>query len=127
MHLISVIIPTYNSETTIRRAIGSVIDQTDQDNFTFEILVCDDGSTDNTLHIVEEYMSMGYDIKIIKNEKHTGGPNHGRNNGIRAARGDLIAFLDHDDEWLPEKIHLQLEQIEKGYELIYSSKIDRLG
>ena len=127
MYLISVIIPTYNSERTIRRAINSVINQINNNNFSVEILICDDGSIDNTIKICEQYKGKGYNIRIIANEKHTGGPNHGRNNGIKAARGDHIAFLDHDDEWLLKKIQIQLAQIEQGYELVYSSKIDRLG
>jgi glycosyltransferase involved in cell wall biosynthesis len=127
MHLISVIIPTYNSERTIQRAIDSVINQTNNHCFAFEILICDDCSADNTIEICEQYRDKGYIIRIIPNKIHTGGPNHGRNNGIREAKGDLIAFLDHDDEWLPEKTHLQIEQIEQSHELIYSSKIDRLG
>ena len=115
---ISVIIPTYNAERTIRRAINSV--WTQNIDCDIEILVCDDCSTDRTTEIAK---SMG--AKIFKNREHTGGPNAGRNLGIRNASGKYFAFLDQDDEWLPDKLKLQMQKIEEGFDVVSSSKINR--
>ncbi len=101
--LISVIIPTYNREKTIVRAINSVLNQTYKD---IEILVIDDCSTDNTEEIVR---NLNEDkITYIKHTRNKGGGG-ARNTGIRLAKTGYVAFLDSDDEWLPEKIEKQLE------------------
>lgn len=113
---ISVIIATYNGEKTIRRAIESVLNQ----NMDVEILICDDCSTDNTIKIAKKYNCI-----ILKSDKNTGGPNAGRNRGIKHATGDCIAFLDQDDEWLPNKLETQLKEIQNGADFIYSSNIKR--
>ena len=113
---ISVIIPTYNGERTIERAIESVLNQ--EGNHDIEILVCDDWSTDKTC---EKAMWLG--AKIYLNIEHTGGPNAGRNKGIDIATGELIAFLDQDDEWLPWKLNAQIAEIGNGYELVGSANI----
>jgi glycosyltransferase involved in cell wall biosynthesis len=121
MKKISVIIPTYNSEKTIERAIESVLTQEGiNELFEVEILICDDHSTDSTLIICKDYP-----CKILVNDKHTGGPNAGRNNGIFYATGNLIAFLDHDDQFLPDKLIRQIKQIDLGYELVYSRAIKK--
>lgn len=91
----SVVIPLYNKETTVARAIQSVLKQTVQD---FEIIVVNDGSTDNGARIVE---SIGnHRVRLIHQENQ--GVSMARNRGIAEARYELIAFLDADDEWLPE-------------------------
>ena len=113
---ISVIIPTYNAEKTIRRAINSV--WTQDINCDIEILVCDDCSIDRTIQIARNMGAI-----ILKNKKHTGGPNAGRNLGIRNANGNYIAFLDQDDEWLPDKLKLQMQKIKEGFDVVSSSKI----
>lgn len=115
---ISVIIPTYNGEKTIERAIKSVSNQTA--NCEFEILICDDASSDRTVEIAKRYGCV-----IIRNTVNSGGANRGRNNGIRRASGQYIAFLDQDDEWLPFKIESQLIEINNGYEFIYSRGIKK--
>ena len=102
---VSVIIPTYNRETTIARAIRSVIDQTWPN---FEIIVVDDCSTDHTREIVE---GIGDDrIRYIYLEQN-GGASRARNTGIRHAECEYIAFLDSDDEWLPEKLEKQMHEM----------------
>lgn len=122
MKRISVIIPTYNSEETIQRAIDSVLAQEGiNELFVIELLICDDCSKDGTWIICSDYP-----CKYIVNDNHTGGPNTGRNNGIKNATGDIIAFLDHDDQWLPDKLIKQLEQINKGYEFVYSRCIKKV-
>ncbi|HBC47709.1 MAG TPA: hypothetical protein DEO84_02180 [candidate division Zixibacteria bacterium] len=104
--LISVIIPTYNSAVYIEEALKSIFEQTYQD---FEIIIVDDGSTDNTRQILRKY---GERIQYIF--QANGGPSSARNNGIRKARGKYIAFLDADDRWLPTKLQKQLSIFERN-------------
>lgn len=101
MKKISVIIPTYNAERFLKNTLDSVVSQ--KGNFRLEIIVCDDGSTDNTLKIAELY-----NCKILTTTINSGGPNKGRNLGISNATGDYIAFLDQDDQWQPDKLNSQL-------------------
>lgn len=97
---ISVIIPTYNRAWTLERAIQSVLDQTFPAS---EIIVVDDASTDGTSESLKKYSNR---VKIITNESNHG-VSFSRNAGIQAACGDWIAFLDSDDQWLPEKLERQ--------------------
>ena len=99
---ISVIIPTYNRERTIERAMISVFRQTLP---AFEIIVIDDASTDATAEILQEY---GDKITIITNESNRG-VSFSRNEGIKAATGDWIAFLDSDDRW--DKFKLETQKV----------------
>jgi glycosyltransferase involved in cell wall biosynthesis len=99
--LVSVIIPTYNSAEYIEEALESVFEQTFQD---FEIIVVDDGSTDGTGEILKKY---GDRIRYIF--QGNSGPASARNQGIRTALGEFIAFLDADDLWVPTKLEKQLE------------------
>jgi len=101
MPRVSVIIPTYNYARFIEQAIESVLVQSYRD---FEIIVVDDGSTDNTEEVVAKF-----DNRVHYIRQANRGPNAARNTGIRAARGEFIAFLDADDLWLPEKLALQIE------------------
>lgn len=99
---VSVVIPTYNRAYLIPRAIQSVLNQTCED---FEIIVVDDGSTDNTNEVVESINDER--IRYIRHERNKGAA-AARNTGIMAAKGKYIAFLDTDDEWLPEKLEKQM-------------------
>lgn len=92
---ISVIIPAYNVQEYIRRSIESVLCQEIK---PFEVIVIDDGSTDNTAKIIKEYPN------IIYYYKENGGEPTARNLGIQKAKGDWIAWLDSDDEWLPNHL-----------------------
>jgi glycosyltransferase involved in cell wall biosynthesis len=99
---ISVVIPLYNKELSIQRAINSVLNQTEQD---FEIVVVNDGSTDKSAQLVED---MADDrIRLIHQEN--AGVSVARNRGVSEARSELIAFLDADDEWEPCFINTILE------------------
>jgi glycosyltransferase involved in cell wall biosynthesis len=97
--LVSVIIPTYNRARTIERAVNSVFAQTWKE---IEIIVVDDGSTDQTAEVLKAY---GGKIRVI--QQPNGGASAARNTGIKAATGEIISFLDSDDEWLPEKTERQ--------------------
>ena len=103
---ISVVIPVYNRAHLIGDTIESVLEQT-YDNF--EILVVDDGSTDDTDSVVKSY---GDSVRYIYQENMGMGGAHARNTGIDAATGDFIAFLDSDDEWLPTKLNLQVQLLD---------------
>jgi glycosyltransferase involved in cell wall biosynthesis len=98
--LVSVIVPTYNYAEFIGEAIKSVLDQTIQD---FEILVIDDGSTDNTKEVV---LSFGDKVRYFYQSQQ--GPAKARNKGIVESKGEYIAFLDADDVWLPSKLEKQV-------------------
>lgn len=107
MKNVSVIIPTWNRANQLKRAIKSVLNQTLP---PLEILVCDDGSTDHTFEIVQSIKDER--IKWLSG-KHTGLPAIARNRGIKESKGELIAFLDSDDEWFPEKLEKQLALAKK--------------
>jgi len=110
---ISVVIPAYNSAKYIRRAIDSVLAQTRRPD---EIIVADDGSTDDTAGVVETY---GSDVQLIHQEN--AGASAARNAGINAATSEWIAFLDSDDEWLPEKLQLQSELLSRNRQLVWAT------
>lgn len=110
---VSVIIPTYNRAEDLDRCLKSLQGQTYKN---FEVLVCDDGSTDNTKEIVEKYDPLLV-IQYIKDENF-GGPARPRNSGIKKAKGNAIAFLDSDDWWYPNKLEVSLKYLEK-YDLVY--------
>lgn len=93
--MVSVIMPTYNRGSVISRAIKSVLNQT---YGNFELIIIDDGSTDNTRLIVDQYSDAR--IKYIFLKENMGG-NHARNVGLKNIRGNVIAFLDSDNEWNP--------------------------
>lgn len=104
---VSVIIPTYKRAHLVKRAIQSVLRQTFK---SFEILVVDDGSADNTKSVVE---AIGDErIRYIRHDVNKGLPAT-RNTGIAAAKGSFIAFLDDDDQWKETKLERQLEAIRK--------------
>ena len=102
--LISVVIPTYNRENTIQRAINSVINQTYRN---FEILVIDDGSSDNTKKKINKYLRKYPNFKYHRSNHK--GVSSARNMGIKMASGEFISFLDSDDAFLPEKLERQLQ------------------
>jgi len=103
MSTVSVIIPTWNRSNSIKKAILSVINQTYPPN---EILICDDGSTDDTESIVK---SMSDDRIHWLSGEHSGLPATPRNRGIKNSQGEWLAFLDSDDEWVPDKLDKQLK------------------
>ena len=97
MTKISVILPVYNSEDFIEKSVSSVLNQTFED---FELIIVNDGSTDDTLNILTEFQDSR--IKIIN--QTNSGPGAARNNGLKIAEGDYIMFLDSDDWFSPEAL-----------------------
>ena len=110
--LISVIIPSYNRSHCVCDAILSVMSQTFTD---YEIIVIDDGSTDNTKEALQPYLS-----KIAYIFQENKGVSAARNTGIRAAKGKWIAFLDSDDEWLPGKLEQQVKDVSQYPDAVLS-------
>lgn len=122
MKKVSVILTTYNSEKIVNRVINSILNQKGVDElFQLELIIVDDCSQDKTREILKNY-----NIEFLTTGKNSGGPNKGRNLGLKAATGDYICIADHDDEWVPEKIITKLPYLEKapivssGYTLINS-------
>lgn len=105
---ISVIIPTYNRAHLIPRAIKSVLNQTYQD---IEIIIVDDNSTDNTEEIVKNFKDIR--LKYIRHNINKGA-SAARNTGIKASKGEYIAFQDSDDEWFPDKLEQQIKVFADG-------------
>jgi glycosyltransferase involved in cell wall biosynthesis len=103
--LISCIIPVFNGERYLREAIDSVLAQTYR---TLDVIVVDDGSTDGSAQIAE---SFGASVRVIaqSNQGHAAA----RNTGVQHARGQLLAFLDADDLWHPEKLERQMRLLEQ--------------
>jgi len=112
---ISVIIPAYNREATICRAIRSVFQQTFQD---FELIIVDDYSQDGTIEAINTCSDPR--IKIIRHHQNLGA-SAARNTAIKSSSGRYLAFLDSDDEWLPEKLSRQMGSIRSGQEGIIAN------
>src|SRR5262249_29721458 len=105
MAQVSVVIPTYNRAEMVIRAVQSVTEQTFQD---FELIVVDGGSTDDTVMRLQPLGASR--LRLLPLSANSGG-GRARNEGLRAARAELVAFLDSDDEWLPRKLEAQLARL----------------
>ena len=104
MTLVSVIIPAFNAQNTLDRAIGSVLGQSHD---RIEVIIIDDGSTDNTVQIAADIAARDSRCTLLRHDQSRGAA-AARNTGIDKANGDYIAFLDADDVWHPEKLRRQL-------------------
>jgi len=115
--LVSVVIPTFNRGHFLSRSINSVLNQ----NFkNFELIVVDDGSTDNTYEIIQSFNNIN--LKYVRLDKNYGG-SHARNIGILSSRGRYIAFQDSDDEWNADKLEKQVSLInvaDKSVGVVYT-------
>jgi len=114
---VSVVIPTYNYARYVPEAIDSVLAQSFEE---LEVIVVDDGSTDQTAEILRAF---GGQLRDIRQEHR--GLSAARNTGIRAARGQYVAFLDSDDLWLPDKVSLQVARLDAEPEvgLVYGETL----
>ncbi|MBD2355787.1 glycosyltransferase family 2 protein [Tolypothrix sp. FACHB-123] len=104
---ISVVIPAYNAAQFLPEAIASVQKQTFSD---WELLIVNDGSTDDTVAVVSEYEQRDPRIHLINQDNQ--GVSVARNQGVEHSQGQIIAFLDADDRWLPNKLHLHWEHLQ---------------
>jgi len=111
---VSVIIPSYNSAQFLNRTLSSVLDQTEQD---FEILIIDDASDDNTAQLLDMWSARDARIRTFQLEENSGGAAKPKNVGLAHARGEFIAVLDSDDEWMPTKLEKQLALFAAGPDL----------
>lgn len=110
--------PCYNAERYIAQSIESVLAQTYQE---WELLITDDCSTDKSVEIIKEYCAKDERIDLLESKEHKG-PGDTRNLSIKRAKGRLIAFLDNDDIWFPEKLEEQVNyMLETRYGFTYSS------
>ena len=125
--MISVVIPIYNVEKYLKKCIESVINQTYKN---LEIILVNDGSTDNSKNIIDEYSLIDNRIKVIN--KKNGGLSDARNVGIEIAKGDYIAFLDSDD-WIElnmyEKLYSYIKQenadiVQCSYQEVYNEEVN---
>ena len=107
----SIIIPAYNLENYIAAALQSVLVQTFQD---FEIIIVDDGSTDETVSIIQSF----HDPRIRLVSQVNGGVSRARNAGMKKAVGAYIAFLDGDDYWYPEHLELAADFFNRHPEIL---------
>ena len=107
--LVSIIMPAYNAENFISESIESVIGQT---YTNWELIIVDDGSTDNTRNVVHRYINQDSRIHYFFQENARQAK--ARNKGIKNSKGDIIAFLDADDLWLPLKLELSLKEFYNG-------------
>lgn len=110
MKTVTVILTTYNAEKNIERTISSILQQKGAGtDFNIELIVIDDCSTDNTVAIVKKFP-----VVFFSTERNTGGPNKGRNIGLRNATGDFICIADHDDEWLSHRLSVAIPYMDKA-------------
>lgn len=116
MPTVSAIIPAYNAAPFIERTVASALNQRD---CTPQVIVVDDGSTDGTWESLERFGDA-----IIRVRQDNGGPARARNHGASLSSGEWLAFLDADDEWMPEKLSRQLEFARDDVSLIYTDRIN---
>lgn len=125
-HLISIILPTYNSETFISETIFSVINQTYQN---WELIIIDDCSTDNSILIVDSFLKNEKRIKFFKNKTNSGAA-ISRNIGLENSSGRFVSFIDSDDVWELNKLEIQIKfMIVNNYPISFTeySLIDEKG
>ena len=115
---VSVVIPVYNGASCVGRALDSVLAQNFPD---YELIAVNDGSTDETLQVLGAY---GERIQVVN--KANGGLSSARNAGIRAARGEYVAFLDADDWWLPQKLARQVAWLRAHSDAVFCSTAARV-
>lgn len=118
-NLVSIIITSYNSEKYIKKTLDSVISQTYQN---FEVIVVDDCSSDKTYAILKKYEAADKRFKIFKLKKNSGTASVPRNYGILRSEGEFLSFLDSDDVWLKNKLHIQIKELKKkNADIVFSA------
>lgn len=112
---VSVIIPVYNAEKTICECVDSVVNEMLANGLSYEVILVDDGSTDNSLALCRQYAETNPCINVIAQKNS--GPSVARNTGIKNASGEFIALNDADDKWLSGKMKIQIEELRKNTEV----------
>ena len=107
---VSVIVPNFNGEKFIRQTLDSIAAQEGVD---FEAIVVDDGSSDSSVGIVEEYVCRDSRFTLLKSEGNQGAA-RSRNLAIERSRGKFLAFVDSDDLWVPQKLRVQIDAMSKS-------------
>jgi len=116
--LVSVIIPIYNAQNYLDETIQSVLNQTYE---TFELLLINHNSTDKSATIIEKYKQQDKRIKVVNLDVNKGGPAYPRNEGLKIAKGEYVAFLDSDDVWISEKLEKQVSILStSAYNIIHA-------
>ena len=112
---ISVVIPVYNAGNFINKCLDSIIAQ--EGNHKYEIILVDDGSTDNSVEVIQQYEKSEKLVKsggrIVLMQQQNAGPSKARNRAIEAARGRYLAFIDADDYWKPEFFKRTVDFLDK--------------
>lgn len=114
--IVSVVMPMFNAESTLRYAVKSILDQTFEN---LELLIVDDASKDNSLHIAKELALRDSRIRVLESEENKGAY-HARNFGISVARGEFVTVQDADDFSFPERIEMQLESLLRYKDVVAS-------
>lgn len=122
LHYFSIIIPTYNRAEYLNHLLYSLRDQTLS---SFEVIVCDDGSTDNTAEIISRHIA-SLDINYIK-LSNSGGPAYPRNVGIKNAKYEWLCFLDSDDLWATNKLEILSKYLSVSKKMIYCHPVSVIG
>lgn len=112
--MISIIVPAYNAEKTICRCVDSILMQKD---ITFEVIIVDDGSTDDTFRLCRKYKELG-NVKLIT--KENGGVSSARNEGLKNVEGEYVMFVDSDDYISDDLCYHLYEEIQQGYDMVIS-------
>ena len=121
--LVSVIMPVFNAEPTLRKSVESVLQQT---LTTLELVLVDDCSSDGSVRIMREYAAHDRRVKIVSQPANAGVA-EARNAGLRAASGSHVAFLDSDDWWDPRKLELQMAQMQESGALVSYAGYQRVA
>ncbi|MCB0391222.1 MAG: glycosyltransferase [Bdellovibrionales bacterium] len=116
---VSIVLPTYNRKSTLARAIKSILQQT---HSSWELLIIDDGSTDNSMELLDSIEDSRVHWLTLPSNK---GVSTARNKGIEQSKYDWIALIDSDDEWLPNKLEEQINFIERhpSYQFVHCDEI----
>jgi teichuronic acid biosynthesis glycosyltransferase TuaG len=123
--VVSVVIPVHNGELALERAVRSVLDQTFCD---LEVVVVDDASVDGSFAIANRLAAADQRVRALRRSQAAGDPATPRDDGISVSSGDYVAFLDHDDFWLPRKLARQLPLFGAGdVAVVYSQVYDDEG
>lgn len=114
---VSCVIPTYNRRDMVIEALLSVRCQRD---YAVEIIVVDDGSTDGTADCIHDHFA---DVTLVR--QNNAGPGPARNIGVGASQGDVIMFLDSDDQWLPHHVKRLMDALSSGYDVAYGTTLTK--